>query len=1516
MKKLLTTLFAISALFAKAQFPQGINYQSIIRNTSGVVLPSTAVTVEFKLYSSPTSSISTVLLYDETHAANTNSFGMVNLVIGKGTVVGGVVAFNNIPWIIGVEYEVWVNSSQVGTRQPFMSVPYAFNALTADWAPAPTVTYTGNVLSVGGNTVSIPTGTYVGGTGITITSNTITNNAPDQTVSLTALGSATVTGTYPNFSIETPTVSAAASPTITGAGAATVTSAGNSFTVDVAPPSPPVIVGSGATTVTSSGNTYTVNTPVPTAYTAGNGIDITGGVISNTAIAVTPTITGTGAATVTSAGNSFTVDVPSAISPTITGTGAATVTSAGNSFTVDVPSAITPTVTGTGVAVVTPTTGNSFNVDVAAPVMTYSPPTNVLTLNQGSAITTVTLNGTGSSTVNMAGQGLASVTPSSGSSFTVSVPNPTLSVGAGSLSISNGNSVALPVQTLSINSNSLSISGGNTVTLPANTVNGTGVGLATVNSSANNFTVSVPNPTLSIGSGSISISNGNSVALPASTSLTAGSANITLNQSGNNYTITPVTPNFVNSGPSTITGTYPNYTLTSTASPSTTLVQGNNITLNQSGNTYTVNGVTPSLSVAGNSITVTPGNTVALPSYTLSTSATSLTIANGNSVAWPTHSLSVSSNSLTINGPGGNTVVMPAPTLALSGSTLTSGVSTNSVNLATLPGLWSAPTSSTVVTTNSLSLVGIGTPTPGYKLDVYANGSVPATIHGYNSGATVSSTGVFGEHPGLGIGVFGQSVTGKGIWGSATTSGVGVYGESVSGDAGKFILSSNTNTANAVNAQTNGTGAALYAKSYNAVPLAAKFDGNLKVTGNSMLDSSLMMSAYSYTPGLSALSEGRIFFNGTRFMVSENNGPYKALFGNSPWMQGATTVTLTNINDRVGIGTNAPNGALEVAVTNSVTDGVQVNVTNAANGGNAAQIRHFGTGNAGYFEINNGGSNSAALIASTNGTGRVIDATQNGTGEAGHFFINNASNVNSAVWARTTGSGPVYTAEQFGTGRAVDFRIFGSTNSQSVIYAQTVGTGPAGYFEVSNTSSTNNAVVGATSGTGDAILGNHLGTSGSAGHFNIPGGSPNTSPALLATNIASGDAFNANAGPGSAIVASNSSSVSATIKVNQSGIGDAAVITATQGRAIYASSNSTGGYSTAEFANGGATNVIYAYKNTGSTVGSAGSFANNEPGNGSDAVQIFNVGAGAGISSSNTNASPTAYAGVFDGGITTKGKTTTSAAYAFRAFNSVSTSLLSVRNDAIVEIGANVGINILNPTNRLHVNSSYSNAAALIENITSVSTASVAHGVLAKASSTHSLAAAVYANNVGTGPSVYGIKAAAETGIAGRFELLNTSNTADAVFALSSGSGAAVHASTGSTAGSALALWVENGHVKSTQAALPSVATVSVSGGGVSSISYTMTAGSSDVKGSMLAVITTTGIVNAGNNAVIRVTFNKNYAVAPTVIITPTSDFGQLTYYVTNVTTSSFSLVIKNSTTSNLSTGTSVPVNFNYFVIE
>ena len=148
----------------------------------------------------------------------------------------------------------------------------------------------------------------------------------------------------------------------------------------------------------------------------------------------------------------------------------------------------------------------------------------------------------------------------------------TLSISGNSLSISEGNSIALPsevdgsitneLQSLSLVGNDLTISSGNTITLP---VDGDG-------SSTNEIqTLSIvgQDVTLSNGGGVISIPlDGDGSSTNEIQTLTAGT-NISVVPSGINYTITNSAPDvpvvLTGTGSTTVTGTYPNFTINSTS---------------------------------------------------------------------------------------------------------------------------------------------------------------------------------------------------------------------------------------------------------------------------------------------------------------------------------------------------------------------------------------------------------------------------------------------------------------------------------------------------------------------------------------------------------------------------------------------------------------------------------------------------------------------------------------------------------------------------------------------------------------------------------------------------------------------------------------------------------------------------------------------------------------------------------------------------------------------------------------
>ncbi|MCX6272688.1 MAG: hypothetical protein NTU44_16020 [Bacteroidetes bacterium] len=135
MKKALLFLLtmAITGLFAQA--PQAIKYQAVARNTSGNILVNQAISMRVSIL---TGSAEGNAVYSETHSVNTNSFGLVNLDIGWGTLVSG--NYTTIDWSQG-SYFVKVeadetggsNYSLLGTSQ-LLSVPYSLHSNTSGYS--------------------------------------------------------------------------------------------------------------------------------------------------------------------------------------------------------------------------------------------------------------------------------------------------------------------------------------------------------------------------------------------------------------------------------------------------------------------------------------------------------------------------------------------------------------------------------------------------------------------------------------------------------------------------------------------------------------------------------------------------------------------------------------------------------------------------------------------------------------------------------------------------------------------------------------------------------------------------------------------------------------------------------------------------------------------------------------------------------------------------------------------------------------------------------------------------------------------------------------------------------------------------------------------------------------------------------------------------------------------------------------------------------------------------------------
>ena len=132
MKNLLLTVATIlSTISVFAQAPQAINYQAVVRNTTGDVIKNQ--NVRFKL--SITEGVAGTTTYAETQQATTSNLGLVNLTIGSGTVATGT--FSAVNWATGNKFlKIEIDATGgttyalMGTQQ-LVSVPYALHAATS-----------------------------------------------------------------------------------------------------------------------------------------------------------------------------------------------------------------------------------------------------------------------------------------------------------------------------------------------------------------------------------------------------------------------------------------------------------------------------------------------------------------------------------------------------------------------------------------------------------------------------------------------------------------------------------------------------------------------------------------------------------------------------------------------------------------------------------------------------------------------------------------------------------------------------------------------------------------------------------------------------------------------------------------------------------------------------------------------------------------------------------------------------------------------------------------------------------------------------------------------------------------------------------------------------------------------------------------------------------------------------------------------------------------------------------------
>lgn len=122
-KAILSALFAIITLAIFAQSPLMINYQAVLHDNLGNVLLNEDVSIDVKIIQG---SAEGTEVFSETHAASTNDYGQINLVIGT------IEPLDAIDWS-GDDYfiQIWLDGTEMGTSQ-LLSVPYALHSKTAE----------------------------------------------------------------------------------------------------------------------------------------------------------------------------------------------------------------------------------------------------------------------------------------------------------------------------------------------------------------------------------------------------------------------------------------------------------------------------------------------------------------------------------------------------------------------------------------------------------------------------------------------------------------------------------------------------------------------------------------------------------------------------------------------------------------------------------------------------------------------------------------------------------------------------------------------------------------------------------------------------------------------------------------------------------------------------------------------------------------------------------------------------------------------------------------------------------------------------------------------------------------------------------------------------------------------------------------------------------------------------------------------------------------------------------------
>ena len=523
-------------------------------------------------------------------------------------------------------------------------------------------------------------------------------------------------------------------------------------------------------------------------------------------------------------------------------------------------------------------------------------------------------------------------------------------------------------------------------------------------------------------------------------------------------------------------------------------------------------------------------------------------------------------------------------------------------------------------------------------------GGFSSGVRGINNGTGGLGIGVYGSQAGSGWGVYGTTPSGIGVHGNSTsgigvngnsTSGTGVYGQSNTGVAGIFTITNGASTADALQANTTGTGWAATITSTNATPRALRTTGGLRFTGINEANNRILTSdAAGNAMWNDAAAVGIVTGSGTLDRVPK-------------WTPNGTNLGDSRIEARAGtppIGINTPSGYTYTSIqpglemTNSTallqtrivlrdeSDGGDVQAFIDARTSPTATLSALQLGTSTNHPITffgNGALMGRWSAAGNLGIGTTagVDATarlqlDNATTTVGGFLLNNtnAANTNRAasIFSANTsvvtyGNSALYA--QRGTGSLANTFLYnGIATSITGVAASTQG------FGVQGTSETGYGVTGLTT-SGVGVHGISI-NSGNAGLF-LNNNTAATDAVVAVNNVSTAaNAF----GVHSIVTSTTPGGFSSAVRGQNNGTGGLGIgvygSQAGSGWGVYGTTpNGIGVYGNSSTAGFG----VYGLSNSGvgvygvSTTGEAGRFEINNNANTSHALNVSTNGSGRGV---------------------------------------------------------------------------------------------------------------------------------------------------------------------------------------------------------------------------------------------------------------------------------------------------------------